>query len=213
MPEVIAYGEDALTYWALTTNLQEVLQQLNDHSPSEKVLVIYRPSFGRRGASNKKGAKPSAQFGEFDAIAATPLGIYLIESKWDGSSELRRGVLTLKPKQYDRHRIMRWYLLTWFEARPPTWQSFVSCYSSEFEAEFPGVRMAPKGRKLALNLEFLLNKLYGYGHNIQDVLLYMTVANGVFPRTVDPGEFTVVCLRYNVLGSSAYFSLADNVHS
>ena len=209
MPTVIAYGEDALTYWALTTQTEQFLRQLGDESPAEAILVVYRPSFGRRGAAHGQGTggTSSAQFGEFDAIVATPQGIYLVESKWDASSELRDGVITLRPEQCARHRILRWYLDRWFQARPANWRSFVAHGSHSFEAEFPGLRMAPEGSKLAGNLEFLLDELGAYGHDMRDVLLYLTAAEGDLPCAVKPEGFSLVCLRYDVLGGSAYFTL------
>ena len=209
MPTVIAYGEDALTYWALTTQTEQVLRKLGDESPAEAILVVYRPSFGRHGAAHGEGTKgtASAQFGEFDAIVATPQGIYLVESKWDASSELHDGVITLHPVQCARHRILRWYLDRWFQERPANWRSFVAHGSHSFQAEFPGVCMAPEGSKLARNLEFLLDELGAYGHDIRDVLLYLTAAEGDLPYAVKPEGFSLVCLHYDVLGGSAYFAL------
>ena len=60
---ILGYGEDALTYLALSQHMTDVIgpTPLNDDSPLEKILFIYRPSFGRAGGNG------SAQFGEFDA--------------------------------------------------------------------------------------------------------------------------------------------------
>ncbi len=209
MPTIIAYGEDALTYWALTTQTEPFLRQLGDDSPPEAALVVYRPSFGRRGAAHGEGTggTPSAQFGEFDAIVATSQAIYLVESKWDASSELRDGVITLRPEQCARHRVLRWYLDRWFQEPPANWPSFVAHESHSFQAEFPGLRLAPEGSVLARNLRFLLDKLSTYGHDIRDALLYLTAAKGALPCAVEPKGFTLVTLPYRPLEASNYFEL------
>ena len=48
---IIGYGEDALTYWALSRHMTEVISPppINDDSPHENTLFIYRPSFGLVG--------------------------------------------------------------------------------------------------------------------------------------------------------------------
>ena len=127
MPTVISYGEDALTYWALTARTQDILDQLGDDSATEDALVIYRPSFGRHGkARGGVGlATNRAEFGELDAILATSYAIYLVESKWHRSSELQDGALVLRDEQVRRHKIMGWYLQRWFEDKPGSWQAFL----------------------------------------------------------------------------------------
>ena len=57
MFKIIGYGEDALTYWALTEKLEYVLEKLNDKSEPKNCVLYYRPSFGR-----------GEYYGEFDAI-------------------------------------------------------------------------------------------------------------------------------------------------
>jgi hypothetical protein len=47
--EILAYGEDALTLWALKNKLEYILQELGDLPNSSKRLAFFRPSFGRRG--------------------------------------------------------------------------------------------------------------------------------------------------------------------
>ena len=96
---MISYGEDALTYWALTKKLDLILEQLNDESNTEDCILFYRPSFGRRGGNKR------AEFGEFDSILATPKTVFLIESKWGGSSELKNGTIALRFEQIERHEI------------------------------------------------------------------------------------------------------------
>ena len=82
--ELLGYGEDGLTLWAIKNRLDTILDKLKDDSDPNNCLVYYRPSFGRRG-----GLK-SAQFGEFDFILLSEHGIYLVESKWDKLSAQKR---------------------------------------------------------------------------------------------------------------------------
>ena len=60
--EILGYGEDALTLWALKNKLPLILSALNDSSSLSQCKAFFRPSFGRRGGPS------SAQFGEFDFI-------------------------------------------------------------------------------------------------------------------------------------------------
>ena len=48
--EIIGYGEDALTLWAIKNKLHAILQELNDNSDVSRCKVFFRPSFGQRGA-------------------------------------------------------------------------------------------------------------------------------------------------------------------
>src|SRR5512143_1712426 len=98
MSRIFGYGEDALTYWAVTSRLGEMLQALGDKSLPADATVIYRPSFGRRGSIGPTATNEqySAEFGEFDAILGTRQAVYLVESKWDSSSEIRDDQITLR---------------------------------------------------------------------------------------------------------------------
>ena len=64
--KILGYGEDFLTFWAVSRKLAEILSQLNDDANPEDCEVFYRPSFGRRAGKNR------SEFGEFDAIIITP---------------------------------------------------------------------------------------------------------------------------------------------
>ena len=69
--KLLGYGEDALTYWALTQRLTDILQPFGD-SPNKTEVIFFRPSFGRRSSSNPDAPNErGAQFGEFDAIIST----------------------------------------------------------------------------------------------------------------------------------------------
>ena len=105
MSRIIGYGEDFLTFWAVTERLDLILKQLGDSTDPADCLLIYRPSFGRRG-------RKRAEFGEFDAIILTLETAYLVESKWD-KSKMPNNVLQLDNVQIFRHEIFRWYHDNW----------------------------------------------------------------------------------------------------
>ena len=65
MIKIYAYGEDALTLWALKEPLGQILKNLEDESDPDECIAFFRPSFGRRGGDR------SVQFGEFDLILIT----------------------------------------------------------------------------------------------------------------------------------------------
>lgn len=198
MATIIGYGEDALTYWALSTRLGWILDKLKDPSDPEDCLVLYRPSFGRRGGPN------SAQFGEFDAILATPMCVYLIESKWGGSSELKGGIITLRPEQTLRHEIFKWYLKTWTPDTP--WKMFLE---RNVDKGLEGKSIAPARSKLAKNLEHILRLLHGrFPHaDVQNVLLYFYKGGQKVPVSVEPESFRLVNCRYETLDGVEYFKM------
>ncbi len=104
MVAIYGYGEDSITYWAFNTRFSEIMNDLEDESKEESCLLFYRPSLGR-------GGKSDTLFGEFDAILLTPKSTYLIEAKWDGSNELKKGTLT--GGQRFRHTAIKWIAENW----------------------------------------------------------------------------------------------------
>ncbi len=100
---LLGYGEDALTLWALTKGLHLFRQQLVDGTSPPETTVFFRPSFGRK-APNPRGKK--SVFGEFDGIVCSLEANYLVEGKWNKSSELVESEITLSPVQIRRHEIM-----------------------------------------------------------------------------------------------------------
>lgn len=114
--DIYAYGEDALTLWALKNKLGLILGLLNDTSSLDECRAFFRPSFGRG-----KGAV----FGEFDFILLSKHSVYLGESKWDRSSEkIEAGDLTLRMEQQRRHIIFKFYLTEWAFGQYKTWSEF-----------------------------------------------------------------------------------------
>src|SRR4051794_16027005 len=136
---LIGYGEDGLTYWGLTERLSDILEKLEGPTPSGpgECLMFFRPSFGRSG-----GFK-SAQFGEFDAILASPRAVYLIESKWNGSGTIRNGAILLEDRQIWRHQFFRWLRHAWPRQEPPTWATFVAGHQAAYADAFLGKPLAP----------------------------------------------------------------------
>ncbi|MFH0940180.1 MAG: hypothetical protein V1899_13010 [Planctomycetota bacterium] len=189
---IIGYGEDALTYWAITSQLDKILLKLNDPSRPADATVIYRPSFGRGGGAN---------FGEFDAILGTQHAIYLVESKWDADNTIE-----LPDEQVRRHDIMQWYLKTWRESCLQNWQT-VTKQDMAFQDTFPNKKIAPVGSRLAQNLEFILDKLSNCGTSVRNILLFMVQENSAKPNIVPPDSFDLVVLKYPPLVPSGYVQM------
>jgi hypothetical protein len=136
---IIGYGEDGLTYSALTDHLDTVLRELEgpEHSRCEDCLLFFRPSFGRAGGLGR------AEFGEFDAILATGKAVYLVESKWDGSGILLDGAVVLEFRQILRHQIFGWILDMWRSQNPASWNDFATQNQNAFSEKLGGKPLAP----------------------------------------------------------------------
>lgn len=112
---------------------------------------FYHPSFGR-----------TRHYGEFDAIIITHENAYLIESKWDGSSDISLG---LKENQTKRHKILKWYQDKWKGETGEYWNKFADNNNPEFKREFLGKYIPythdKSGRrtKLANNLQYILKSI------------------------------------------------------
>lgn len=151
MSEILGYGEDAFTFWALKKQLSKILEDLNDQTEPSDCLIFYRPGFGRSGV---------AEFGEFDAILASAQNIYLIESKWDNCSANKKDEIKLAEQQIRRHKIFSWYLGNWDSRNySNNWGGFENDFQSNFAKEFQHRKIAPLKSCLAKNLEFVLNRL------------------------------------------------------
>jgi len=168
--QVYAYGEDALTLWAIKNKLGELLMELGDNSNAADCRIFFRPSFGRRGG------EASAQFGEFDFILLSKECLYLGESKWQRSSEkIRDGVLTLREEQVHRHTIFAFYVREWAFGSYAHWSAFVEKAQSKLGQAGIAQRLAPDGSLLAENLQTVLGVIrrhYTLVPDIRNVLLY-----------------------------------------
>lgn len=168
--KLIIYGEDGLTLWALTHRLGEILEAAQVPA-TDDVTVFYRPSFGRRGA--REGGT-SAQFGEFDAIIATPDAVLLVEAKWDRSPELDGTVLRIAAHQAHRHRVMRWYIERWLEHASTDGKDF---FEGVVPEELRGLALPSSDKLLAKNLIHVLRSIAPSDRTrvplVKDVLLYL----------------------------------------
>ena len=127
--DILAYGEDALTLWAITHKLSAILQMLNDPSAQAKCQALFRPSFGRSGGES------SSQFGEFDFILLAEQRLYLVESKWQRSSEkIHDGVLALRNEQLLRHILFKVYVEEWAFGQYANWREFKRAFSPNYSA-------------------------------------------------------------------------------
>lgn len=204
MAHWFAYGEDALTYWAIRERLDVILTQLGDESDPYDATVFYRPSFGRRTSYDPDS--PRAEFGEFDAIVATSRAIYPVEAKWYASQEVDGTKITVKRKQVIRHSVFAWYFRKYVDFEV-SWEYFVEKYDSTFRAVFPGKKLAPHGSVLADNIQFVLRKLYSFDSEIIDVLLYLHPQDAPATITVDPTSFAPVSVPFCLESKHGIFRL------
>jgi hypothetical protein len=197
MSEIIGYGEDALTYRALTKDLDKILAKFNDTSDLDGCMVFYRPSFGR-------GGKSKALFGEFDAIIITETRTYLVESKWDMSSEVTSTGVNLTESQIDRHKIFRWYVDRWDSNVP--WPELIHKKGGEFSNIFSGKTIPPEGSELTKNLQFILRKMRGKSV-IDLLLLFCSDSKNDSTVEVYPDNFKLVVLPYIGMEPTNYFKM------
>jgi hypothetical protein len=194
---ILGYGEDALTLWAISKKLPVLLEKLGDNSLESECQIFLRPSFGRRGGHN------SSQFGEFDFILLSRQNLYLGESKWNRSSEkIENGVIHLRPEQLFRHKLFKSYVREWFRRKYADWGEFsdsVGKFNFEgYETEKP---VAPKNSLLALNLQTILeevDKQFGEFPAIKNVLLYFhaETPQSELPQEAD-GDFELILIDYS----------------
>lgn len=202
---VIGYGEDGLTYLALTQRLPEFLAGLDKSDDTEPTdcLLFYRPSFGRRGGPG------SPMIGEFDAILGTRQAVYLIESKWSDSSSPGDRVVILEPHQVDRHCIFRSIREAWQRRSPIAWEDFRAANPQGFHNR----PLASLDRTLGRNMDYLLGRLQQSPIEMRDVLLFFRRSARVCPRVVcDKGgrilkDFQIVTMNFDPLESSSFFAM------
>jgi hypothetical protein len=204
MSEILGYGEDALTLWALKRRLSAILNHFKDSSSPSDCLVFYRPSFGRHAKEN------SSVFGEFDAIIASPQNIYLVESKWDNLVESKKDEFVIRRQQQTRHQIFKWYLTHWKKKYANKWADFIEEQQSTFN--FGRKTIAPVDSLLAKNLEFVLNKLlercgaFSSENNVKNILLFFYRGKSRAPLKINEA-FTPIAIDYGKEAPSNFISL------
>ena len=210
MVRIIGYGEDALTFWALTNMNRSILDEADD-SDLLDYIIIYRPSFGR-------GSKSGATFGEFDSILVSKRFVYLIESKWEHSNEFkkRKGVIEITGVQQLRHRVFSWYLTRW--KRNHTMSTFQDEYGSAFtdyfENELRKKTMPPVESTLAKNMEKVLTIIRNHCDRLDEpknILLFFKNRNSKLIGTpsVDSKEpkFRTVVIDYPSIDNTDFFEM------
>ena len=195
---ILGYGEDSLTFHALTTGLPGILNQLKDDTDPNTATVFFRPSFGRR--SSPKSGPMRSEFGEFDGIIGTARAVYLVEAKWPGSGKLGGTDLRLRPEQVRRHQAFRIYLDEWRRERPSEWATF----AEHVRPALGRLRLSPPHArtKLARNLEYVLSRLESCGTKTADVLLFCRLSESTSPPSSCGGFCIVTHLCHPEDGSS-----------
>jgi len=169
--EILAYGEDALTLWALTNKLPAILQTLKDSSDPSHCQIFFRPSFGRSGGEN------SSQFGEFDFMLLAAQNLYLGESKWQRSTEkIQDRILALRSEQLLRHTLFKFYVEEWAFGNYSSWHEFESKAQPKLRQTGIVKPIAPERSLLAANLQTVLGvikKHYADLPVVKNVLLFL----------------------------------------
>lgn len=189
--EIIGYGEDALTLWAMKNKLDSVLDQLKDKTSPSECKIFYRPSFGRRGGANR------SEFGEFDFIILAYDRLYIGESKWDGSSEIKNSIIELRKEQTLRHEIFKCYVRCWFSSDNIIWDQFSLSIKSCFDKKMIKKRVPTRNNKLSQNIVTILNimkKHYTLQPEVKNVLLFFY--KDAKPKQ-GPKDFQLVTIDYS----------------
>ena len=200
--QILGYGEDALTYWALRNRLPDIIHQCSPEEEDEDFSVFYRPSFGR-------GGKTKANFGEFDAIIATGQYLFLVESKWASSSECRHDTVKVRDTQRRRHKIFEWYFENW--ERDNDWASFAENMGTEFSERFPEKKIAPARSILSRNLGSVLEHAVredGTKKRLVHLLLFIHPPGAKPPTSIEPDWYKLVKIEYPLKKDSQYFEIA-----
>lgn len=195
---ILGYGEDSLTLWAIKSHLNTILENIADDSDTDDCIVYFRPSFGR------SGGELSSQFGEFDFIIITTNGVYLGESKWDNSSELKELSVNLRDEQILRHKLFSTYIKKWLQTNPKNWEEFSSILSIDLKNLNISKHIAPFGSLLQENIQSVLENITNRfkctnEFRIQNILLYLhnNVSEQYLPKSVNSPDFKLVCLDYS----------------
>jgi hypothetical protein len=160
-------------------------------------VFFYRPSFGRGGRSK-------ACLGEFDAILVTPLTMYLIETKWDSSPELRGGELA--KRQSVRHESITWLAENWEDDEP--FSTFFDKNRLKFSKLFPGKELAPEDTGVYQRIEYIFETARKMSLNkkiqVKNIILLMLKNGSSLQFGALPG-FSVIEIHYVPLGDSNFF--------
>jgi hypothetical protein len=209
MTMIIGYGEDALTFWALSHRMPDILQALDDDTAPNAAVVFFRPSAGRgeRGGAEVR----RSLFGEFDAIIGTRIGVYLVEAKWHRSTGVRGGRVKLADVQHRRHEIFATYLELWRAATPAAqsdWATFAGGARATFEGRHDGWRLVESDISTA-NIRFILEHLTDCGPRVENVLLFIGKAGTPVPTA--PAKFRRVALEYDPIAGGDFLDTGISV--
>jgi len=217
---IYGYGEDFLTLWAVKHKMLNIIEELEGKPYSNKPVVIYRPSFGRGGSLST--------FGEFDLIFATTK-IYLVESKWEQSSEVRgpqgNRNISISDIQKTRHKKLKWYLIKsseYLNRNFNNWNDFRAQFNQEFNEKFQyrdkhgdiKYPTIPKQTSILANNIYNVSKLLRdqisrsiTADMIEDILLYFYSYEENMIQCFE-GPFTLVQRQFEPQDNSCLVNLA-----
>jgi hypothetical protein len=211
---ILSYGENAYTFWALNNHMKEILNQLGDSFEPVSCQVLFRPNFGRRAGDDRP------QFGEFDFIILSGSTIYLGESMSDRSPGIKKGVMELKEPHCKRHIIFKKYIDSWFQTDFKDWTQFSNYHNGYFTYKYDRgkvyVPIAYPNSQLAKNLHYTLNLIKShFGERkpkTKNVFLFLHNDNSTYaPESITATDckFEMVSVDYSLglEGDSKYVNI------
>jgi hypothetical protein len=204
--EILGYGEDALTLWALRNRHAAILRALGDTSDDARCQVFYRPDFGRGGANGDSG------FGAIDFILMTDQALYLGATCWDRACDrLPDTPLDLRENQRQQHTHFAYYVEDWLIASQVNGRDGAAA-SRLPQPRAVGTTLASEsGRHLTPNLLALLEIIrmrYGGMPPIANVLLYLYDGDGMPTPGSAADDFIVIPLDYSEDAVGHFINLA-----
>ncbi|MDF1537986.1 MAG: hypothetical protein P1Q69_03695 [Candidatus Thorarchaeota archaeon] len=151
--------------------------KLGDETNPEDCALFYRPSFGRQKF-----------YGEFDAMIITPKKAYLVESKWDRSGDLTKG---LEKHQVLRHEIFSWFHNNWKGEEGKAWDKFAKENNPAFKKKFKSKYIPSSSTTLGQNLQTVLKEI---GNKVLENVLLIFYEDQ--PIEVTQEGFTTINIKY-----------------
>lgn len=190
-----------MTLWFLKEKALNALKSkdFNNRQNLKKSVFFYRPSFGR------KGGKKNPSFGEFDFVMFTTAALYLGESKWDKSKEIKNNTVELVDVQKNRYEIFKRYIFNWLNFAGNDWNEFKEKLEADEIFKNLKGKVPSRDTVMAKNLKYILEnvkKFYGEHKNpkIYNLILCFYNENSKKDKVVKnkkDGQVLIRKIKYN----------------
>ena len=190
--EIIGYGEDALTLWAIKNKLHAILQELNDNSDVSRCKYSFAPALDG-----------------VEARRVHSLGNLILlffrknASTWEKVSGMdlqrTRTAFGVTDEQKFRHEVMKFYICQWFKGDFPDWSSFVRKVgktTKHMGVEKPWHLSALFGIQLTDPLETIKSHFSSLPE-IRNILLYLHKGESSNPISRVSKDFDLVKIDYS----------------